>query len=115
MWARPLGSMLYVLENIPFYAYELSCGDTVVGEPTEEGIVVRGLERRGGHSTYRLFLTEGVTIETFLERWATLQQMGCVFERATDRLFAIDVSARVDIYRVYDLLEHGERGRGVGF
>lgn len=67
---------------------------------------------RGGHSTYRLFVTDAERLELFLEQWHPLELLGCTLERATERLIGVDVPAEADIHQVYELLEAGQ-ARGV--
>jgi len=64
----------------------------------------------GGHSTYRLFLAVGTMLEstTFNDHWKPLSDIGCTFERATDRLIGIDIPASADIHQAYSILAQGE-------
>jgi hypothetical protein len=109
MWATPLTDGLLRLENVPFYAYGLSFGDSVQA-------IMKGTERefatviqRGGHSTYRIFVTAAQPLERFHELCEPLLAMGCTLERATERLFAVDVPPAADIRSVYRRLEHGQK------
>ena len=86
----------------------MSYGDTVLAPPTDERRIVQGVSERGGHSTYRIFLSNTETLKRFQEYWAPLEAVGCTLERATERLFAVDVPPEADIYRVYDALTKGE-------
>jgi hypothetical protein len=108
LWAEPVGGDKFRLCNVPFYAYGVSYSDTVLAPPTDEGRMVQGVSERGGHSTYRIFVSNTETLVHFPEYWAPLEAIGCTFERATERLFAIDVPPEADIYRVYDALTKGE-------
>jgi hypothetical protein len=108
LWAEPLGGDRFQLRNVPFYAYGVSYGDTVLAPPTGEGRIVQGVPERGGHSTYRIFVSNTEALKQFPEYWAPLEALGCTLERATERLFAVDVPPEVDIYRTYDALKKGE-------
>lgn len=109
LWAERIGPNRFRLRNVPFHAYGLSHEDVVVTTETAEAPVVSAVVERGGHSTYRLFLEEGVDVdsEAFREHWEPIESLGCTYERATPRLLAVDVPREADIYEVYRLLEQG--------
>lgn len=110
LWAEDLGSGKYRMLNIPFAVYGYSYNDIVIANRESGELVVQGLLMRGGHSTFRIFLNEGVTPDSlsFKRLWNPLEKLGCIFERATQRLLAIDVPPQADISRVYALLMEGK-------
>jgi len=110
VWAKPLGSGHFEIANIPFYLYGVSMHDVVACVSREGLLFFTGIVNRGGHSTYRLFLAEGLSEHAFLSSWQELQILGCQYERATARLIAVDVPANVDIHEVYAVLQRGEGG-----
>jgi Domain of unknown function (DUF4265) len=85
----------------------VSYGDTVLAPQDDDGRVVQAVPQRGGHSTYRIFVSNTEALERFQEYWAPLAALGCTLERATERLLAVDVPPEVDIYRAYDALVSG--------
>jgi hypothetical protein len=116
VWAVPLGGDKYQVQNVPFHAYGVSYYDVVTARPNELGqLIVQGVDQRGGHSTYRVILNPGTTDEEFETAWNELGSLGSTYERATDRLVAIDVPPETDIYKVYAGLESGERNNVWGF
>ena len=108
LWAEPVGGHMFRLRNVPFYAYGVSYDDTVLAPETDEGHVVQGVSERGGHSTYRIFVSNTEILEGFPESWTPLEALGCTLERATARLFAVDVPPEADIHEIYDGLKKGE-------
>jgi len=101
LWAEALGANRFRLRNVPFFVCGLSFGD-VVEVSASEGVVQVA---PSGHSTYRIFVSEGVSsVEEWLSR---LHALGVTYERATQRLIALDVSRDADPFRVYALLELG--------
>ncbi len=109
VWAVPSVDNQFILRNIPFFACGLSYDDTVKAVEDSEGVwQFARVARRGGHSTYRLFVTNASVLCRFQEFWVPLSQLGCTLERATERLFAIDVPPNADIHRAYELLQAGE-------
>ena len=110
MWAESLGGDRYRLRNVPFYATGISAEDIVITRD-EGGIpVVTGVVLHGGHSTYRIFLSDAVTPDdaAFKKHWVPLERLGCTYEGATQRLFGVDIPPRADIHLAYRLLEEGE-------
>ena len=108
MWARPLGGDRFQLQNVPFYAYGIGYDDVVEASHAGDRNLVRTVVERGGHSTYRIFVTNDAALKRFQEFWYPLERCGCSVERATERLFGVDVPPDADIYRVYDLLQAGQ-------
>jgi hypothetical protein len=109
VWAVAADSGHYRIQNVPFYAREISYDDVVaVRRENGQAIAIR-VTSRAGHSTYRLFLVEGLSVERFENAWKPLARHGCTYERATNRLVAVDVPPSANIHEVYSLLEKGER------
>ena len=105
LWAEPVGLRQYRLNNSPFFAFGVSLGDIVFAEEREGQLMFVGVSIRGGHSTYRIRLTEGKR-ESFHSYWEGLQLLGCSYEEG--QVLAVDVPPGTDIYKVYALLEAGE-------
>lgn len=110
LWAEKVADGKYRLNNSPLYAYGYSYQDIVSTIEREGALVAQAPVIRGGHSTYRIFLAEGLTldgaeVETY---WRRLQQIGCTYEQSNQRLFSIDVPPSTDIFTVYRILEDGE-------
>jgi hypothetical protein len=110
VWAEQLDSRRLRLRSIPVYAYGLSYED-VVAFTVEDSIPhVTDVIQPSGHSTYRLFLSEHTSWRDFEAQWESTTALAeCMFERATDRLVAIDVPPDANIHDVYDELEAGVR------
>ena len=107
LWAESVGHNRFRLRNQPALAWGLSFGDVVLGKIVGGRLFVDRVVERGGHSTYRLMLNEGVPWERFESSWAPLRSVGCNFERFTDRLVGVDVRPEADIAEAYRLLERG--------
>jgi Domain of unknown function (DUF4265) len=109
LWAERVSEGRYRIRNIPFYAHGICVDDVVFAGQVEGDDTPRvsGVSIRSGHSTYRIFVKDGLASLTFTSHWKPLEALGCTFESAK-RLLAVDVPARADIYPVYKLLEAGE-------
>lgn len=107
LWATPLAPSTYRLESTPLYAKGFSflnvvLADRVEGEPLP---VVRSVLRKSGHSTYALFVEQGVAGNTkFAAFWQPLHEVGCRCEGLRSRFLAVDVPATTDINRAFRLL-----------
>lgn len=110
MWAEPLKSGKYRVVNIPFYVYGVSAEDVVDATSIDGVLSFTRVAERGGHSTYRLLLEDGIGItdSRFISHWIPLESMGCSFEGANSRWLAVDVPPQTDIYEVYSQLENGQ-------
>jgi hypothetical protein len=109
-WAEDLGGDQYRLLNSPFYAFGVSVDDVVTAKPAEGRLIFQGVAKRGGHSTYRLYLQNGRKIQDsqFNEFWKPISALGATFENANDHFVAVDIPPKVDIHRIYQLMQAGE-------
>lgn len=103
---------LYVLDNSPFYAYDVSFCDEVRAKPINGRLVFQTVAKRGGHSTYRVRLPTGKSHEDFLSKFSELERLGCTYEGTGNnerRLYAIDLPPSSNVADVYQILEDGEK------
>lgn len=110
LWAQPLGPTQFRLLNSPFYAFDVSAEDIVMGE-IEGGILwFKEVISRGGHSTYRVFMQGGRTIQSpeFQEFWNPVAGQGATYENANSRFIAVDAPTGSDLNRIFALLQAGE-------
>jgi hypothetical protein len=110
LWAKPAGATEYKVCSFPFFVYGISFGDVVSAQAMEGRLFFVQISRRSGHSTYRLLLAKGTTIDSvdFREHWVPLEQMGCSFELAKATWLSVDIPPQVDISVAYSRLESGE-------
>jgi hypothetical protein len=109
-WGEDCGGGKVRLQNVPFAVYGYSLDDIVFVEFRDGRSHVVGVCMRGGHSTYRLILSEGVALtgDKFERSWKPLEGLGCSFEVGHERLLAMDVPPEANIFEVYMFLEQGE-------
>lgn len=101
----------YRIDNSPFYAFDISCGDIVNVREASGRLLFDSVSERGGHSTYRVKLPSGKGHEDFLKYWPELSALGCSFEGSSvdeRRLYAIDLPPEVDVQAAYDVLRANE-------
>jgi len=108
MWAKKCNVDKYLLLNTPFYLLGISYRDSVRANEAQGMLRFVSVAERGGHSTYRFFLAEDLNADSFTKFWAPLERLGCTYEAATRRFFAVDVPPEADIYLAYGLLEKGQ-------
>lgn len=87
----------YELDNIPFYAKGVALGDIVSAEADAGGALVYGrVVRRGGHSTYRIWLRDAGPDE--VQRTVdVLRGHGLAVEMDVPGLLAIDIPPSVSL------------------
>jgi Domain of unknown function (DUF4265) len=110
LWAEPLEDHNFRILNSPFFVFDVSFDDIVKAVAHDSGLQYAGIARRGGHSTYRIFLPSERTIEdsSFQEHWKPISHQGATMENANDRFIAVDVPPDADISAIYHLLQEGE-------
>ena len=110
VWAERIGDNEFRLLNSPFFVFGVSAEDIVSAQRHGSAYKFDHVVRPGGHSTYRVFLQGGRTIqdESFQSPWAEIRKLGATFENANDRLVSVDVPPGVDVVRLYGLLKQGE-------
>lgn len=91
MWAREIEGDLFAIKNLPFFAFGLNFDDVVHAPQAGPLREVRAVVRRSGHRTLRLVFHAHQTREHQQVPLDALNALGGSFERATDRLVAIDV------------------------
>ena len=108
LWAVP-ASEGYKIENVPFCAWEVACGDIVSAKADEDGgLNYTGLILASGHSTLRLWFADESKVEGVR---AQLLAMGCSSELDLGRLVAVDVPPSVPYAEVQTFLEAQEAAK----
>jgi len=117
VWAEQISDDRCRIRNTPFYAKGISFEDIVFVKNARGKLVFCSVSIYGGHSTYRVLLTEEVPKGVFLKYWSPLEELGCTYESSENpyQILAVDVPPHADIYRVYSLLEEGEKDGIWGF
>lgn len=92
-WAKQVGDNLYELDNLPWYAYGVSCGDVVEAIPAEDGLPeFRRVVRKSGNRTLRVILkppaNESTDSKAILAR---LVVMGCDYEGMNHSYVAVNI------------------------
>jgi hypothetical protein len=110
MWAERVGADRFRLANTPFWVRDLSFRDVVFARVRRGILTYAGVSLRGGHSTCWMVIRVARTDEAFVRRWARLHELGCRYEGAGGRTFAIDVPPEAPFDLVESLLEAGADG-----
>jgi hypothetical protein len=111
-----VGCDLYVVEAVPFFAYDLNYRDVVRVVDDAGRLVVREVVRRGGHTTLRVVFRDEVGDRT--RRAALLSELAPLkvsYEAWGEGFFALDVAPDGDVDAVLDRLERLEKRDVLGF
>jgi hypothetical protein len=110
LWGESVGREEFRILNSPFFVFGISLDDIVRAEKLGDSYVFRGVVKRSGHSTYRIFLQGDRTIagNEFTGRWQEFVGKGCTFENANSTLVAVDCPPGADVSAIYNLLKRGE-------
>ena len=111
VWAEPVEHGQFRIANSPFYVFGISSEDVVAARETDGELIFEDVLSRGGHSTYRVFLHEGRTIQSpeFMKYWTPISALGATLENANDHFVAVDIPGDKDIRAICDLLDQGEQ------
>lgn len=111
LWADRIGPTWARLDNAPFFARDISCGDVVEIERRGQEEFFVCVAERGGHSTVRLVVEHpGLTASDIAE---PLRELGCRWEVTTpgSGTVAVDVPPEADFLPVAQYFtELEERG-----
>jgi hypothetical protein len=94
LWAVKSADGNFVIRSIPFYLKNVSAGDTVEAEMGDFLAFTR-VVARGGHHTYRLFISKDHQVEIH-EIENELVSLGLAVEKDIGILLAVDVPPTVD-------------------
>lgn len=102
-WARVVGPNEYELDNLPWYAYGISAGDVFEATPEKDDPRphLRRVLRKSGNRTVRLILA--ARPEESEESAAVLKNLGdlgCGYEGANGRYFAVNIPPTADFEAV---------------
>jgi len=105
LWAKPLGSDLYEIRNVPFFAYDLHYYDVVraVTEKPELKPSIVEVVKRSGHKTLRVVFYEK-SEEIKRQVLNKLNEMKAYHEAYNDTLYSVDVEPEGDYQQVCDYL-----------
>jgi hypothetical protein len=104
LWATPVGTNLFRLDNSPFFAYRVSWLDIVEAHLADSGqLEFLRVSEKSGHRTVRAILDD-VTAAEAAPLLGLLKQAGCSYEGFQPKLLSIDVPPEVGLERVAALL-----------
>lgn len=118
LWATSLGDDRYRLDNLPFFAYDVSWQD-VVYAPWPEGSAFPEFDRvveRSGNRTIRVIFDHDLGTDGPADAVSRqLTDLGCNYEGINPHYIAYNIPPGVDLQRVIEILqgkpliwEHGD-------
>lgn len=106
MWAEPLDSDIYRLENVPFFSYGLNFKDEVIALPDDDGILeITEVVKRSGNKTIRMSFDKSCGKEQQAIYFEKLRGMNCSLERWDDTFLSLNIKVDADFNIVYDQLD----------
>ena len=107
LWATEVEGDIFKLDNIPFYARNVSSEDLVRASLNEEVLEFKELVRSSGNSVFRVYVMEAAEISAARAEFGAL---GCESELSSSaRLFAVEVPSSCSFSPIATLLEEGVR------
>jgi len=112
LWAMPLGGKRFRIDNIPFYAKNLSCDDIIEVNKKGDELIFSRLIQPSENSTIRLVIYD-LRDEKCIRR--SLLDLGCSIEgTGTPGLIAVNVP-RASIARAINFLNDAFAGEKLDF
>jgi len=100
VWADKVGSDLYRIQNLPFFAYGISLHDTVLApiDPSSGQATFERIVSKSGNRTLRLILRKPITSDSkSRKRLQELVEIGCDYELANSTYAVLNIPAAVDV------------------
>ena len=108
LWARPRGNGLFEIDNVPFFARDISVGDIVTAREVRGEWMFTDVVQPSGSSTLRAIIFDGTQVQGIRDQ---LREMGCSTELNGSKLISVDIPAQVDLHAVRGwLLRQEEAG-----
>jgi hypothetical protein len=107
LWAYDLGSDRYKLDNLPYYAYGVSCDDIVLApfDEYEEFPTFQSVVSKSGNRTIRIIFDVPVEPGNESEGLVNkLVSLGCHFEGANKKFIVINIPPSVELTTVAELV-----------
>jgi len=98
MWGMFLDESSCVVDNVSYYVYGVSKGDTVAIENVDSELFVSSVIARGGHSTLRVFAEDPDTKASLIFELKLLGAQ-CSVTRGLS-LFAVDIPPEIDFAKI---------------
>ena len=111
LWAYDLGSDKYKLDNLPYYAYGVSCDDVVLApfDEDEQFPTFKKVISKSGNRTIRIIfdlpMESGNRSGDLIAR---LVAMGCDFEGANKKYIVVNIPPSVELNAVAEQLNLAE-------
>lgn len=117
MWAEELGSDLFRIRNVPFFAYGLNFHDVVRATADSPDLKpeIREVVESSGHKTLRILFPKSVERDEQVKLLDSLKEHEAYYERATATHVAIDVEPEGSYNDVYDQLQEWEEAGLLSF
>jgi hypothetical protein len=106
LWAVPVDTNLYRLDNSPFFAYGISWQDVIEARPGKDQFLeyARCVKKSGNRTLRMIFQDYQSDDQPAQEVLAGLRNLGCSYEGMQPRMISINVPAKVNLGAVTDFL-----------
>ena len=111
LWAVPVDTDLYRLDNSPFFAYGLSWQDVIEAKPADDQFLeyVRCVRKSGNRTVRVIFQDYRSDDQPAQEILRELKNLGCSYEGMQPRMISINVPQQINLRKVTVFLteQHG--------
>lgn len=97
LWCFKTLESTYIVDNIPFYIYDISLGDEILIKQEDDNFIFQSIYKRSQNSTLRLYFDD-VRREMVKQK---LIQIGCRIEGSNiPSLFAVNIPFNISLKKV---------------
>jgi uncharacterized protein DUF4265 len=106
LWATPVDTNHYQLDNSPFFAYGVSWQDVVEAAPSEDRFLeyIRCVKKSGNRTVRIIFEDYRSDEQPAKEVLRGLQNLGCSYEGMQPRMISVNVPPKASLGVVTDFL-----------
>jgi hypothetical protein len=107
LWARPVDTNLYQLDNSPFFSYGVSWQEVVEARLAVDQVLeyVRCVKKSGNRTVRVIFQDCRSTDPDAAEVLTGLRTLGCSYEGMQPRMVSVNVPPKVDLATVAGFLQ----------
>src|SRR6266404_4301243 len=107
LWARPIDTNLYQLDNSPFFAYGVSWRDVIEAKPDGDDQVLKYVRcvKKSGNMTVRIIFQDYRSTDPHADGILEgLRNLGCSYEGMQPRMISVNVPPNINLGVVVDFL-----------
>jgi hypothetical protein len=113
VWGKNNGKDVYILDNLPYYIYGVSKGDTLLAKSIDSELCAIAVVLQGGHSLLRVFVEQPELKAKILQ---DLRGFGAICSPTSGlSLFPVDIPPQVNFKEIDQYLSECSDGEHIAY